>query len=125
MPEEIGQLLDYDWPGNVRELAAVIERAAILGEGRRIEVAAALGGFGSVVGRAPASSPSSRPQPGPEAPILPLDRVVARHLEQTLAATGGRVEGPGGAAALLEVNPHTLRSRMRKLGIDWKRFRKV
>ena len=33
----------YAWPGNVRELMAVIERAAILGDGRRLEVASALG----------------------------------------------------------------------------------
>lgn len=40
-----------------------------------------------------------------------------------VAATQGRVEGPHGAANLLRINPHTLRARMRKLGIDWKRFR--
>ena len=41
--EDIGLLVDYPWPGNVRELAAVIERAAILGEGKRLEIARALG----------------------------------------------------------------------------------
>src|SRR5690606_4337300 len=30
-PEDIGLLVSYRWPGNVRELAAVVERAAILG----------------------------------------------------------------------------------------------
>ena len=35
----------------------------------------------------------------------------------------GRIEGPDGAARLLTINPHTLRARMRKLGIDWKKFR--
>ena len=33
----------YPWPGNVRELATVIDRAAILGDGKRLEVATALG----------------------------------------------------------------------------------
>jgi len=28
-----------------------------------------------------------------------------------------------GAAAMLKINPHTLRAKMRKLGIDWARFR--
>ena len=37
--------------------------------------------------------------------------------------THGRVEGPHGAAGLLRINPHTLRARMRKLGVDWRRFR--
>ena len=43
--------------------------------------------------------------------------------DATLLRSGGRVEGSGGAADLLAVNPHTLRSRMRRLGIDWARFR--
>jgi transcriptional regulator with GAF, ATPase, and Fis domain len=52
-----------------------------------------------------------------------LERAVASHIEAALAATLGRIEGPFGAARRLEVNPHTLRARMRKLGIDWRRFR--
>ena len=48
---------------------------------------------------------------------------MARHIEEALTRTGGKVEGPDGAAILLQINPHTLRSRMRKLGIDWKKFR--
>src|SRR3954452_11621014 len=42
-PEDINLLVGYPWPGNVRELSAVIERAAILGVGKRLDVARALG----------------------------------------------------------------------------------
>src|SRR5208283_659977 len=42
-PEDIHLLVSYPWPGNIRELAAVIDRAAILGHGKRLEVAQALG----------------------------------------------------------------------------------
>src|SRR5699024_4724250 len=42
-PADLQLLADYQWPGNVRELGAVIDRAAILGDGRRLEVAKALG----------------------------------------------------------------------------------
>jgi hypothetical protein len=49
---------------------------------------------------------------------------MKQHVETALARTRGRVEGPDGAAALLRINPHTLRARMRKLGIDWGRFRR-
>jgi transcriptional regulator with GAF, ATPase, and Fis domain len=45
------------------------------------------------------------------------------HIEAALHATRGRVEGARGAARLLQINPHTLRARMRKLKIDWSAFR--
>jgi transcriptional regulator with GAF, ATPase, and Fis domain len=48
---------------------------------------------------------------------------MVRHIVDALERTRGRVEGVHGAAALLGINPHTLRSRMRKLGIDWSRYR--
>jgi transcriptional regulator with GAF, ATPase, and Fis domain len=48
---------------------------------------------------------------------------MAAHIERALNATHGRIEGPFGAAKLLGINPHTLRARMRKLGIDWARYR--
>ena len=49
--------------------------------------------------------------------------MIKHHIEPILAATRGRIEGPCGAAIRLRVNPRTLRARMRKLGIDWRRFR--
>jgi len=49
--------------------------------------------------------------------------VITRHLEHVLRKTRGRIEGRGGAADLLGINPHTLRARMRKLGFEWSRFR--
>jgi len=121
--EDLRLLQSYDWPGNVRELAAVIDRAAILGDGKRLEVAKALGIGMPQPGRSEQqrSDQSSQAVTGPA--VEPLDQVMRRHIETALAATRGRIEGPRGAAALLRINPHTLRGRMRKLGIDWKRFR--
>ena len=121
--EDLRLLVSYPWPGNVRELGTVLDRAAILGDGRKLEVATALG-----VGTGRETLP---PEPLPAAPararvptqILPLDAAMKRHIESALSATGGRIEGPHGAAAVLEINPHTLRAGMRKLGIDWNRFR--
>jgi transcriptional regulator with GAF, ATPase, and Fis domain len=124
---DVAALLSYAWPGNVRELAAVIERAAILGDGHRLEVAASLGiGPGT---RADTSPPGHsrdggvRGSPRMAPPGDSLDAATIAHIEQALAATAGRIEGPHGAAVRLNVNPHTLRARMRKLGIDWTRFR--
>jgi transcriptional regulator with GAF, ATPase, and Fis domain len=115
-------LRSYAWPGNIRELAAVVDRAAILGNGKRLDFEAALG----PQGYAPAGPSRVHPRsPGePEAPNLPtLGEAMRRHIERALEAAGGRIEGGRGAAALLGINPHTLRSRMRKLGLDWARFR--
>jgi hydrogenase-4 transcriptional activator len=113
-------LLAYSWPGNVRELAAVIERAAILGSGHRLEVAAALGIATAVEARRSRKVPHPRVENDePET----LNAAMRRHIEHALRAATGRIEGPGGAAARLGVNPHTLRGRMRRLGIAADAFR--
>jgi transcriptional regulator with GAF, ATPase, and Fis domain len=121
-PHDMSLLVSYAWPGNVRELAAVIERAAILGEGRTLDVAQALG---AAVSHVPieTGSPASSDGFQQSKELLSLDRAMARHIEMALARTHGRIEGPDGAARLLGINPHTLRARMRKLGVDWGRFR--
>jgi transcriptional regulator with GAF, ATPase, and Fis domain len=41
-----------------------------------------------------------------------------RHIEGVLASTGWVLEGPRGAATALNLNPSTLRSRMKRLGIQ-------
>lgn len=118
--DDIRLLLAYHWPGNIRELAAVIDRAAILGNGRGLQVAKALGVTEHSEGH-PTNSTANSPQPDD---FPPLAAIVCRHIEAALRRCHGRIEGPRGAAALLGVNPHTLRSRMRKLGIRWAEFRR-
>lgn len=118
--DDVRLLTAYRWPGNVREMAAVMDRAVLLGQGRSLNVTAALGQ--ALVSSTAAAVPSSG-SPSSTSTIEPLDVVVRRHIEAALRATGGRVEGRHGIARLLQVNPHTLRARMRKLGIDWTCFR--
>jgi hydrogenase-4 transcriptional activator len=100
--QDIQALQAYPWPGNVRELASVIERAAILGDGKGLAIVASLGVL-----------PAARPPSGDDPDAI----------RQALERSHGRVEGPFGAAAALGVNANTLRSRMRKLGIDRAEFR--
>jgi transcriptional regulator with GAF, ATPase, and Fis domain len=123
-PDDVAVLMGYPWPGNVRELAAVIERAAILGDGRRLNVTEALG-TAPRPALARIASPPSPPVVAETGELLTLDTAMARHIETALARCRGRIEGPDGAACLLNINPHTLRARMRKLGVDWQGFRVV
>jgi hydrogenase-4 transcriptional activator len=124
---DVELLKNYAWPGNIRELAAVIDRAAILGDGKTLEVAKALG-LPTRHGAAPGESAPSRIAEAATPPargetLDSLNAVLRRHIEAALASTKGRVEGPFGAARILQINPHTLRAKMRKLGINWRRFR--
>lgn len=133
-PDDVGLLRAYDWPGNIRELGAVIDRAAILGDGHRLEIAKSLG-FNDPAAVPLIRGPASAPPPAAGTSIaakaltstadaIPtLDEAMRAHIEMVLAHTRGRIEGRKGAAALLDINPHTLRARMRKLRIDWSRFR--
>jgi hydrogenase-4 transcriptional activator len=122
-PQDIALLTDYTWPGNVRELIAVIDRAAILGAGKRLEVGKALGLIPGVSSLPPTTDHPSPPQPSLASRCISLDAAMTQHIEAALETTHGRIEGPHGAARLLGINPYTLRGKMRKLGIDWARFR--
>jgi transcriptional regulator with GAF, ATPase, and Fis domain len=122
---DVELLKTYDWPGNIRELGTVIDRAAILGNGQRLELAAALG---IALPQGPLrEAASSKPQSVPlvVSRMAPLNEAMRQHIEAALRTTRGRVEGPLGAARLLGINPHTLRARMRKLGVDWASYRRL
>jgi len=111
-PGAIDQLTAYRWPGNVRELENLIERAMILHRGEELsfdELASTTGPVAAV----PATSDTP-----PD-----LDTVTARHIQRVLEMTGGKIHGPGGAGELLGVNPNTLRYKMKKLGIPFRKNR--
>ncbi len=120
--DDVQRLVAYSWPGNVREIAAVMDRAVLIGQGRALSVAAALGHEAPNVSGRPAAVRSAAAGAGT---IEPLDVVTRRHIEAALVEARGRVEGPQGAARMLRINPHTLRSRMRKLKISPRGFREA
>lgn len=139
-PADLRLLSSYSWPGNIRELGAVIDRAAILGNGKTLEVATSLGLSQPLPDTQPTSDEPTFYEVIPESPtprtpstekvsvlgeIATLDVAMREHIERALAASGGQIEGRSGTAALLGINPHTLRARMRKLKIDWSTFRQV
>jgi formate hydrogenlyase transcriptional activator len=107
-PSSLEQLQRYAWPGNIRELQNVLERACVLARTPDVELAEPLVARGSRVAAVPTAGAAA---------LATLDENERRCIRRALAAAKGRVHGPQGAAALLGVNPSTLRSRMQKLGI--------
>jgi transcriptional regulator with GAF, ATPase, and Fis domain len=104
-PESMARLERYPWPGNVRELQNVLERASVLARGPIVDVPDPLrspGALGVSVG-------------GGE--LATLDEAERAHIREALRRAGGIIHGPRGAAALLDVKPTTLRSRMERLGL--------
>lgn len=119
--EDIQLLRAYPWPGNIRELGSVIDRAALLGNGKGLEVTTALGWKVQKADKTELSLPAPAPQ---HSSIFPsLNQVMKAHIERALVLARGQVEGQAGAAVLLKIHPNTLRARMRKLGIKVKLFR--
>lgn len=123
--DDMRLLCGYEWPGNIRELGSVIERAAILGNGRRLEVSKALGITSPTAATRHFQLPSAEPSNShpKEGAFATLDEQARTHIESALRKCLGRVDGPFGAALLLGLNAQTLRSRMKRLGIHAAPFR--
>ena len=103
-PVSLDYLKLYSWPGNVRELQNVIERAVILSQGSLLEIKPLLS---LSLGNTDTQSQC----------LQTLEAVERDHIQRTLEETAGVISGSKGAAAILGMNPNTLRSRMLKLGI--------
>jgi len=109
-PDDLARLCRMPWPGNVRELENALERAIILSHDDTLRLPPT-----QIPLAAPTSSSlAARPATEPHS----LDDIVRRAIEQALAATGGKLYGANGAAALLGLKPSTLQSKMQKLGIE-------
>jgi PAS domain S-box-containing protein len=119
-PATMQRLVEYPWPGNIRELQNVLERAIILASGPTLEVAPDL--LPSPAKARPADEPAPpavADAGGAVSPLLPcLEAVERDHIVKVLRHTNGVITGPRGAAAVLGLNPSTLRSRLKKLGIS-------
>lgn len=108
----IDKLMNYSWPGNVRELQNAVERALILSQGKPLSF--------DDIGE-PAGKMVSTMLPINNGDTSGLDQAISQHIIRALEATGGRVGGEKGAAKFLQMNPSTLRTKMRKLGIPFGR----
>ncbi len=113
--ECIRRLQAYSWPGNVRELMSVIERAVITSRDGRLNLDRALPESTGDAVTTPASSDGAGTRIRTARELEELER---QNLLCALEATGWRVAGENGAARLLGINPSTLNSRLKALGIS-------
>jgi len=112
--EAIRQLQDYRWPGNVRELHNVVERAVICAGDSCLDFARAL-----------PEPPAPKPLMTSAAEVHATRVLTARELEEieranyllALELCDWQVSGDSGAARLLGINPSTLASRLKALGL--------
>lgn len=100
-PDSLDKLIQYDWPGNIRELRNLVERAMIETDGGALHIAV------------PKRNEMNLTR------TESLDEMQRIHILQTLEKTSGQIFGKNGAASLLQINPNTLVSRMRKFGIRY------
>jgi transcriptional regulator with GAF, ATPase, and Fis domain len=107
--QSLERLQRYPWPGNVRELEHIIERAVLLADGEVLTVDWPLGPGGR--------APDREPEQMTPQPFTTLSERERAYLVEVLRHTGGRIAGPGGAAAILGLPASTLRHRLKKLGL--------
>ena len=121
-PDTMDRILEYSWPGNVRELQNVIERAVILCRQPILELEPARAPIASRRVRSSVTETNSQTGTAPStvspsAPASTLKEIERNHILAVLRQTGGVIEGPKGAARILDLHPNTLRHRINKLGI--------
>ena len=100
--ETMDTLTRHNWPGNIRELENVIQRGLIAGTGSYFQLP-------SLRATEPNTTESNK--------FKTLKEQERAHILQALQQSRWKINGPGGAAQILDINASTLAFRMKKLGI--------
>lgn len=115
-PGALDRLQAYPWPGNVRELENIVERTIIR---NMVGSSSNTLDFSTLHSKSP-NVQNQVISSSPQGSML-LDDVTKHHILEVLKVAEGKVKGKNGAAALLGVNPSTLRNKMQKLKIPYGR----
>lgn len=103
----IQSMINYDWPGNIRELENMMARSVLLTNG-------------PIVNSLKLPGQSKGITTAPQGRIKTMIETERDHILSALERCSWKIYGQGGAADLLELNPSTLNSRIKKLGIGKK-----
>jgi two-component system, NtrC family, response regulator HydG len=106
-PEAVKLLLEYPWPGNVRELENLMARSVLLAKGPIIDALLL-------------PKDQRKKIADTDKSVKTMEENERDHIFEVLKKCNWKLHGPGGAAAMLNINESTLRSRMQKLGLKKK-----
>ncbi|MBF0224414.1 MAG: sigma-54-dependent Fis family transcriptional regulator [Desulfobacterales bacterium] len=120
--DAIEHLINYQWPGNVRELENVVERALIMNRGEQLwldeayfKISAKSKNYQEIIEECQSEIQNEKE--------LVLDDAISNHIRYVLDLANGKVGGKNGAAQKMQINPSTLRKKMKKLGIRFGRIK--
>jgi len=103
----IAEMLNYAWPGNIRELENMMARSVLLADDGLVDSL-----------QFPYSSKNDTTAVLPQAAIRTIDENEREYILSILKKCQGKLHGFQGAAKMMDINVSTLRSRMKKLGIE-------
>src|SRR3989441_92360 len=106
--ESMDRLIEYSWPGNIRELQNVVERAAVLAQGPVLALDRDLAPVPIDHGRQAAEPVGG----GVASELATLEQVERGHIVAVLKQTGWVIEGPKGAARILQLHPDRKSTRL-------------
>jgi DNA-binding NtrC family response regulator len=117
-PDALKLLMRYNWPGNIRELENALERAVLLTEGPQ------LSSIDLRLGELSTSAPSGESSPVVKIPPtgIALEEIERQSLIEALKMSNWVQKD---AAELLAISPRVMNYKIKTLGIEYPRGRRV